>query len=148
MNELTEAERAILNKWKQIAYDSTPIDKQAAAEAVNLLYTCGDMEPPTNIEFFDGPKSLAKRLKSIDQYKNLTADGLKKISMNSSNDIYREVGALQLELHNTDDEEEKQTKANKLAGVFACAKKCGFMIPLRDHCFVVDKAWKTAGESK
>lgn len=45
----------VKEKWRRIALDSSPTDREKAEKAINKLYKSAELRPPRKIEWFDNP---------------------------------------------------------------------------------------------
>jgi hypothetical protein len=137
MSELTESQKEQLpiyrDKWIEIGTNTDPIDEDRAREAIRLLYECGDQTPPSNVMFFESPKQIIDHLKTLPPFKSRSNSDLLQLF------IYGQHDASWLTYYDYLKGVVYEEDEGKLAGLIACAKQCGWIVPLKDHCFVSAK---------
>ena len=131
--EQTAAMPRVRDEWIAIGLDTSPMDEERARAAVRLMYQCGGIQPPEEIRFFDGPMSMLRAVaeedgqgKNPSSYIGQCVYGQFDAGWLSFCSFFRTECALTEE-------------TEKLVGLFAVARECGWIYPAETIAFVAAK---------
>lgn len=132
ITKLTPNQEALLpvyrDKWLKIGLSTEPVEIDEATKAVELLYKCGGLEPPKEILFASGPtvaKKILKKYKKNTSILESCVYGSQEVYWLSFYDFFQTECGINLD--------------NKLDGLFATAKTCGWIVVYDKFAIVMDR---------
>lgn len=147
--ELTEEQQAQLpiwrDRWIAIGRDTSPLVEEDVHEAIRLLYLHAQhevdgqqvpLDPPENIRLFGSPRAIVDHAMTIPE---LAERGRNWIV---SQFVYAQHEASGCAFHTFFRDVGKVSGLEHIAGLEACAKTCGWILPMKNHAWVAAKPSK------
>lgn len=142
LKELTPEQKAampeVVREWTAIGLSTAKVDRAVAEAAIAEVYRCGGLTPPETIVWCGSPMAMIREVNRVlDAYPNENKGAARP---NVSDCTYGSQEASWLAFYSFFRERCGLVKeTDKLSGLFALARSCGWILPYEYVCFASER---------